>query len=91
MKILILFDLKFKKDILKLKRILNYHDFKQLNKTSYIGNLDSGEIAIFKESIPKINENKGFIILIPICKSCYGKISYFGMGINLEDEKYKIL
>lgn len=90
MKILILFDLKFKKDILKLKRILNFNAFKQINKTTYIGNLDN-DVVVFKEKISKITKDDGFIIIIPICESCYGKISYFGSKIKLDEEKYKIL
>ena len=83
LKILVLFNLKFKKDILKLKRILNYNAFKQISEKTYIGNLDNNEILVLKEN--------GFIIIIPICGACYNKITYFGKEINLEEEKYKIL
>lgn len=90
LKILVLFNLKFKKDILKLKRILNYNAFKQINEKTYIGNLDNNEILILKEKISKIPDENGFII-IPICGACYNKITYFGKEIRLEEEKYKIL
>lgn len=90
LKILVLFNLKFKKDILKLKRILNYNAFKQINEKTYIGNLDNNEILILKEKISKIPDENGFII-IPICGACYNKITYFGKEIRLEEEKYMIL
>ena len=53
LKILVLFNLKFKKDILKLKRILNYNAFKQISEQTYIGNLDNNEILVLKEKISK--------------------------------------
>ena len=46
LKILVLFNLKFKKDILKLERILNYNAFKQISEKTYIGNLDNNEILV---------------------------------------------
>lgn len=49
LKILVLFNLKFKKDILKLERILNYNAFKQISEKTYIGNLDNNEILVLKE------------------------------------------
>nr|WP_302967788.1 CRISPR-associated endonuclease Cas2 [Methanobrevibacter smithii] len=91
LKILVLFNLKFKKDILKLERILNYNAFKQISEKTYIGNLDNNEILILKEKISKIPDENGFIIIIPICGACYNKITYFGKEINLEEEKYEIL
>ena len=91
LKILVLFNLKFKKDILKLERILNYNAFKQISEKTYIGNLDNNEILVLKEKISKIPDENGFIIIIPICGAFYNKIKYFGKEINLEEEKYKIL
>ena len=58
LKILVLFNLKFKKDILKLKRILNYNAFKQISEKTYIGNLDNNEIRVLKEKISKILNKK---------------------------------
>ena len=47
-------------------------------KKTYIGNLDNNEILILKEKISKIPDENGFIIIIPICGTCYNKITYFG-------------
>ncbi len=91
MKILILFNIKFKQEISKLKRVLDYNGFRAFNSNTYIGELNSEQLAILKSEISKISKDEDTVLLIPICKSCFDKIEIFGKEILFEEEKYKIL
>lgn len=91
MKLIILFNLKFKQEKNRLIRILNFHGFKKINETSYFGNLMKEEIEEIKKNISEIENEKGTIFLIPICQKCYNNIEEFGKKITLKEENYKIL
>ncbi|MDO5849411.1 MAG: CRISPR-associated endonuclease Cas2 [Methanobrevibacter sp.] len=91
MKVLIIFNVKFKKDISKLKKLLDYNAFRQINSTTYIGELSNNELEILRNEIKQNFNENDTIIVTPICKNCIDKVEIIGQNIEFDEEQYKIL
>ena len=91
MNILILFEMKFKKDTKILIGILDYYGFKKITETSYSTDLSAIEFEEFKGKVKEKNIKKGSIMIIPLCKGCYNKIETIGKEILNENKEYVIL
>lgn len=91
MKILVLADMRFKKDFEKLKRLLDYNAFRPFNSNTFVGDLSNDELLLLKNEIKSFSNENDTIIVIPICKSCMGKAEIIGENFPMEEEKYRIL
>lgn len=90
MNLVVSFDIKFKINKENLLKILRHYGFKQIQESLYYAEIQNNQFnTICDEIMENIKENDS-IILIPLCKSCYGKLNLIGRNITFEDELYKI-
>lgn len=89
-RILITYNIRFKQEQSKIKRILDYYNFIEINPYTYMAMIEKDEIQNLRDHIEKIKKEDDKILIMPICKSCYEKIDNIGK-IDLDEESYKIL
>lgn len=89
-RILITYNIRFKQEQSKIKRILDYYNFLQINSYTYMAMIEKDDLDNIKRYMEKIKKEDDKILIIPICKSCYEKMDNIGK-IDLDEESYKIL
>lgn len=90
MNLILSFDIKFKINKENLLKILRHYGFKRIQESLYYAEIENNQFNnICDEIMENIKENDS-IIIIPLCKSCYGKLNLFGRNIRFEEDLYRI-
>ena len=89
MNLLVSFDIKFKINKENLLKILRHYGFNRIQESLYFAEIKNNQFNNICDEIMENIKESDSIIIIPLCKSCYGKLNLFG-NIKFEDDLYRI-
>lgn len=91
MYVIVSLDVKFKTNLEKIERIIEYYGLRKIQNTLYVGELDNNERNSLKESIDNVIKEYDSVLILPVCQNCYLKKESCGREIKFDNELFRVV
>lgn len=90
MYVIVSLDVKFKTNLEKIERIIEYYGLRKIQNILYVGELDNNERNSLKESIDNVIKEYDSVLILPVCQNCYLKKESCGREIKFDNELFMV-